>query len=242
MVSGLSLKCNIIKTLANIRNSFKCELTYRRIEEIKEIGIEDGDSQLRLQQKLSKSSQRLPQPPDDEDDISLYMRVHIIDTRFRVLKAGGNLTAAVTLSLQDLEDAECLALFLAKDYGLSEEDCLAALTDHHVDFRAIRAGCERFLQHIELPNERKQGQVMSGPPTPRGNNQGQHNQHPQQQQQYNKQHIQGTQTNQALDVYLTIARDFRQAFGPELRLMNFDMQLMLLNALSTGDSNISSAF
>ena len=107
---------------------------YRRIEEIREIGIQEEDFQTPKRRKGLPAPSPRPKPPrpqDDEDDISHYTRVQVIYTKFRVQTAEGNNMGAVlaTLHQQDLENTELLSEYLATVCGLSEEDCLAALKE-----------------------------------------------------------------------------------------------------------------
>ena len=119
-----------------------CALTYRRIEEIQEIPILEEGSQPQPRTAVPQATPKgeykvlapLPRPrplkpQNDDDNISNYSRVQIIDTSFQIQKAGESKIVAgiATLSVQDLDDPERLAAYLATVCGLSEEDCLAAL-------------------------------------------------------------------------------------------------------------------
>jgi len=121
-----------------------CALTYRRIEEIQEIPVLREDSQPQPRTAVPQATPRgehkvlapLPRPrplkpQNDDDDISRYSRVQIIDTSFQIQNAGESKIAAgiATLSAQDLDDPERLAAYLATVCGLPEEDCLVALKD-----------------------------------------------------------------------------------------------------------------
>jgi hypothetical protein len=75
-----------------------------------------------------------PVPPKhekEEDDISLYRRVHIIGTSFKAMmvKGEGSASTSATISIQELSDLEKLANRLSKLYRIPEVDCLAALTE-----------------------------------------------------------------------------------------------------------------
>ena len=110
-----------------------CALTYRRIEEIQEIPVLEEDSQPQprtaVPQVTPKGEHKilapLPRPrplkpQSDDDDISRYSRVQIIDTSFQIQKAGESKTAAgiAALSVQGLNDPERLAAYVATVYGL----------------------------------------------------------------------------------------------------------------------------
>jgi hypothetical protein len=57
--------------------------------------------------------------------------VQVIDTNFRIQKArkGKALPGVTKLTLQDLQDPESLAAYLATVYGLPEEDCVVILQE-----------------------------------------------------------------------------------------------------------------
>jgi hypothetical protein len=57
--------------------------------------------------------------------------VQVIDTSFRIQKArkGKALPGVTKLTMQDLQDPESLAVYLATVYGLPEEDCLVVLQE-----------------------------------------------------------------------------------------------------------------
>jgi hypothetical protein len=137
-----------------------CALTYRRIEEIQEIPVLEEDSQPQPRTAVPQSAPKgehkilepLPgprplKPQNDDDDISRYSRVQIIDTSFQIQKAGESKIAAgiATLSVQDLDDPERLAAYLATVCGLPEEDCLVALRECETQLLAIRAEFEQSL-------------------------------------------------------------------------------------------------
>lgn len=137
-----------------------CALTYRRIEEIQEIPVLEEDSQPQLGTAVPQATPKgkhknlapLPRPrplkpQNDDDDISRYSRVQVIDTSFQIQKAGESKIAAgiATLSMQDLDDPECLAAYLATVCGLPEEDCLVALGECETQLLAIRAEFEQSL-------------------------------------------------------------------------------------------------
>lgn len=130
-----------------------CALTYRRIEEIQEIPILEEGSQPQPRTAVPQATPKgehkvlapLPRPrplkpQNDDDDISHYSHVQIIDTSFQIQKAGESKIVAgiATLSMQDLDDPECLAAYLATVCGLPEEDCLVALRECETQLLAIR--------------------------------------------------------------------------------------------------------
>lgn len=134
-------------------------MTYRRIEEIKDLDVSTDDSsshQARTQgtktptgnlESDKKRSSLFPKPrpppkhPDDEDDISQYSRVQIIDTSFRIQQALEDraLPGVRRLTVQDLEDPESLAIYLATAYGLPEADCLVILQECGPQLQDIKA-------------------------------------------------------------------------------------------------------
>lgn len=131
-----------------------CALTYRRIEEIQEIPVLKEDSQPQPRTAVPQATPKgehkvlapLPRPrplkpQSDDDDISHYSRVQIIDTSFQIQKAGESKIVAgiATLSVQDLDDPERLAAYLATVCGLPEEDCLVALRECETQLLAMRA-------------------------------------------------------------------------------------------------------
>jgi hypothetical protein len=137
-----------------------CALTYRRIEEIQEIPVLEEDYQPQPRTAVPQSNPKgehkvlapLPKPrplkpQNDDDDISRYSRVQIIDTSFQIQMVGESKIAAgiVTLSVQDLDDPERLAAYLATVCGLPEEDCLVALRECETQLLAIRAEFEQSL-------------------------------------------------------------------------------------------------
>ena len=133
-----------------------CALTYRRIEEIQEIPVleEGSQPQPRIPKGEHKVLAPLPRPrplkpQNDDDDISRYSRVQIIDTSFQIQKAGESKIVAgiATLSVQDLDDPERLTAYLATVCGLPEEDCLVALRECETQLLAIRAEFEQSLAH-----------------------------------------------------------------------------------------------
>ena len=73
--------------------------------------------------------------------------MQIIDTSFQIQKAGESKIAAgiATLSVQDLDDPERLAAYLATVCGLPEEDCLVALRGCETQLLGIRAEFEQSL-------------------------------------------------------------------------------------------------
>jgi hypothetical protein len=137
-----------------------CALTYRRIEEIQEIPILEEGSQPQSRTAVPQATPKgehkvlapLPRPrplkpQNDDDDISHYSRVQIIDTSFQIQRAGESKIVAgiATLSVQDLDDPERLAAYLATVCGLPEEDCLVALRECETQLLAIRAEFEQSL-------------------------------------------------------------------------------------------------
>jgi hypothetical protein len=137
-----------------------CALTYRRIEEIQEIPILEEGSQPQPRTAVPQATPKgeykvlapLPRPrplkpQNDDDDISHYSRVQIIDTSFQIQRAGESKIVAgiTTLSVQDLDDPERLAAYLATVCGLPEEDCLVALRECETQLLAIRAEFEQSL-------------------------------------------------------------------------------------------------
>ena len=137
-----------------------CALTYRRIEEIQEIPILEEGSQPQPRTAVPQATPKgeytvlapLPRPrplkpQNDDDDISHYSRVQIIDTSFQIQKAGESKIVAgiATLSVQDLDDLERLAAYLATVCGLPEEDCLVALKECETQPLAMRAEFEQSL-------------------------------------------------------------------------------------------------
>ena len=133
---------------------------YCRIEEIQEIPVLEESSQPQPRTAVPQATPKgehkvlapLPRPrplkpQDDDDDISRYSRVQIIDTSFQIQKAEESKIVAgiVTLSVQDLDDPECLAAYLATVCGLPEEDCLVALRECETQLLAIRAEFEQSL-------------------------------------------------------------------------------------------------
>ena len=135
-----------------------CPLTYCRIEEIQEISVLEEGSQPQPRTAVPQATPKgehkvlapLPRPrplkpQNDDDDISRYSRVQIIDTSFQIQKAGESKIAAgiATLSVQDLDDPECLAAYLATVCGLPEEDCLVALRE--CETQLIRVEFEQSL-------------------------------------------------------------------------------------------------
>ena len=73
--------------------------------------------------------------------------MQIIDTSFQIQKAGESkiVGGTATLSVQDLDDPERLAAYLATVCGLPEEDCLVALKECETQLLAIRAEFEQSL-------------------------------------------------------------------------------------------------
>jgi len=118
-----------------------CALTYRHIEEIQEIPVLEEDSQpqprIAVPQATPKGEHKILAPllrlrllklQNDDDDISRYSRVQIINTSFQIQKAGESkiIVDIATLLMQDLDDPEPIAAYL-ETCGLPEEDCLLAL-------------------------------------------------------------------------------------------------------------------
>ncbi|UKZ82702.1 hypothetical protein TrVFT333_010497 [Trichoderma virens FT-333] len=75
-----------------------------------------------------------PRPPksdDEDDDITRYKRIRVVNTNFQLrrIEEGRTTSGHITVTLQNLTDTECLADYLSKTYGVPEVDCLAALEE-----------------------------------------------------------------------------------------------------------------
>ena len=127
-----------------------CALTYCRIEEIQEIPVLEESSPPQPRTAVPQAAPKVLapllrprplKPQNDDDDISRYSRVQIIDTSFQIQKAGESKIVAgiATLSVEELDDPERLAAYLATVCGLPEEDCLVALKECETQLLAIRA-------------------------------------------------------------------------------------------------------
>lgn len=141
-----------------IWQSVNCSLIYHRIEEVKDIDIAEDDSSSRRTDPLGNATKPpppFPRPkpptelPDDDDDISQYARVQIIDTSFRIQEARGSeaVPGARRLTIEDLNDPETLATYLATVYGLPEADCLLIIQECGPQLQAIKAERKRRPTH-----------------------------------------------------------------------------------------------
>lgn len=141
-----------------IWQSVNCSLIYHRIEEVKDIDIAEDDSRSRRTDPLGNATKPpppspRPKPPpglpDDDDDISQYVRVQIIDTSFRIQEARGSeaVPGARRLTIEDLNDPETLATYLATVYGLPETDCLLIIQECGPQLQAIKAERKRRTTH-----------------------------------------------------------------------------------------------
>ncbi|KAH9225073.1 hypothetical protein DL95DRAFT_452788 [Leptodontidium sp. 2 PMI_412] len=129
-----------------------CGLTYRRIEEIQEVDITEGDSSPRpdkspqpkrpeARKEKSNLQSEFPRPRPKpqrsggaDEEIRSYKRVQIIDTSFLIRRASKGdkyktrqESRKAALTVHDLQDLELVAAYLSDVYGLPEEECLEAL-------------------------------------------------------------------------------------------------------------------
>lgn len=151
----------------------KCSRRYRRIEEVNEIGFQEQDLHLApsssKKRKWEGKNHLFPmiflepsqqESHDDGDDIHLYIRVQMIDVRFRVVQqtlARKASSSLVTFGMQDLEDLEHLAENLAKMFSLSIEDCMDALQEGLDELWTLKVAPEK------LHTSNTAGFELSGP-------------------------------------------------------------------------------
>jgi len=124
-----------------------CALTYRRIEEIQEIPVLEEDSQPQPRTAVPQAPLPRPRPlkpQNDDDDISRYSRVQIINTSFQIQKAGESIIAEIATQLvQGLDDPEPIAAYLAT--CCLPEDSLVAISKCVTQLLAIMAEFEQSL-------------------------------------------------------------------------------------------------
>lgn len=150
-----------------------CGLTYRRIEEIQDINLTNETPRpktapVRKQSDIPNTGSKLPEtfprprpkPQSNrtaDEEIRSYKRVQVIDTKFRLQKAKRQEPASelskATLTVQDLQDLERLAAYLADVYGLPEEEAvkIALRRRRSHSLSELRDGPE-FGSHEEVPD------------------------------------------------------------------------------------------
>ncbi|KAL2796364.1 hypothetical protein BJX66DRAFT_336113 [Aspergillus keveii] len=123
-----------------------CSRTYQRIEEINEIDICDKpgpklrstDVRATTEQSLSPQIPRPPRRQSNDEDMNLYTRVQLVNTKFCMkahLEVRPN-ARLITISQHDLENPNTLAEYLTEHVdGLSEEECLRALAESGITLR-----------------------------------------------------------------------------------------------------------
>ncbi|KAL7934424.1 hypothetical protein V8C35DRAFT_41828 [Trichoderma chlorosporum] len=74
-----------------------------------------------------------------------YKRIQVVNTDFvfKVIEGSKTNLAHVIVGLQDLQDLESFANFLAKAFGISEVDCLAALEERTRPYKCPYANCQK---------------------------------------------------------------------------------------------------
>ncbi|KAM5368499.1 hypothetical protein ACJZ2D_009476 [Fusarium nematophilum] len=106
-----------------------CLLTYRRVEEIQRIQIDENRKPGAKSTAIAHPPRpKQPRQPSPEDEIGRYKHIQLVDVDFKIDRANKikqPINTMLLLSCQDLRDAERLAEELASVYGLPEQDSLA---------------------------------------------------------------------------------------------------------------------
>ncbi|KAK3381943.1 hypothetical protein B0H63DRAFT_561536 [Podospora didyma] len=130
-----------------------CKVTYRRIEEVKEIEVQletpspaptSATPGLGTGEEAPQSPRpRPPKRPLPDEDIRHYKHVRILDTSFKIrrLNRWDVSASRACFNSRHLNDPELLLGEVAKRYGLPEEDCIRALAESEaqLSLSALRA-------------------------------------------------------------------------------------------------------